>query len=232
MRTNGDFVSRVVGDLKAITKDGRISKRLVLSTGRDKARFLLTQKLDEMTLFREEGIITPIDCFEMKSIDTRICSIFEFKTCDNLMRSKNRLPAGLFGKNGSGIISVSSVDGKSYEYIQPSNFKRLKKRKYIKRDKAYFYTENGYLFLPNSTNELVDIRMITLDKTEAQQLSSCNNSASEHCPNVWDSEFICPDRFYDLVVKDTLNELASIWRSSVKDENPDLNENSKTKDVQ
>ena len=232
MRTNGDFVSRVIGNLKSNTKDGRVSKRLILSVGRDKAKPLISQKLDEMTLFREEGIITSIDCFEMCRVESKECSIFEFKMCDDLMKSTKELPEGIFGKNGSGIMSVTSVEGETYDYIQPANFRRLKKRKYIKKDKRYFYTEDRHLYLPNSTNELVDIKMITLDKQGAKEVSSCSSSVSEQCGNVWDEDFVCPDRFYDLVVRDTLSELANIWRTSHKDENPDLNENSKTRDVQ
>ena len=57
MKTNEEFVSRVINNLKGVSKDGHVSRRFILGIGNDKARFLMAQKLDEMTLFREEGII-------------------------------------------------------------------------------------------------------------------------------------------------------------------------------
>lgn len=225
MRTNGEFVSRVVQGLKALSKDGRISKRYVLFTGRDKANFLMSQKLDEMTLFKEEGIITDIPCFEMQSIDAIYCDIFEFKTCNNLMRSVCKLPSGIFGKNGSGIVSVSNVNNSEfYTYQDPRSFASTLKRKYVKKDKKVFYTDGEYLYLPDSNTELVNVSMIATNLTNINNLSSCKESNS--CESVWDTSFVCPDRFFDLVVKDTINEVASVWRTSVKDENPNLDERS------
>jgi hypothetical protein len=228
MQTNGDFVARVIGSLKALTKDGRISRRLVLFTGWNKARFLISQKLDEMTMFREEGLITTIPCVLMEPISVKSCDIFEFKLCHSLMRSVKPLPEGIFGKNGNSIISVTNVDGSEYySYIDPKRFALLSKRKYVIKDTRFFYVRDGYLYLPNSTTELVDITMITTDMVEASQMSDCDCQEKEDnkCKSVWDAPFVCPDRFYDLVVKDTLNELASVWRTSVSDEKPNLNSN-------
>lgn len=222
MRTNGEFVSRVIQGLKALSKDGRISKRYVLHTGKDKAKFLISQKLDEMTLYREEGIISDIPCVEMQSIDAIYCDIFEFKTCNHLMRSIEKLPEGVFGKNGSGIVSVSNIDNSEfYSYLDPRSFAANSKRKYVKKDKGIFYTDGNYLYLPNSNTELVNISMIATDLTDLPRVSTC--SKEDSCQNIWDLGFVCPDRFLDLVVKDTINEVASVWRSSVQDENPNLN---------
>lgn len=233
MRSNGEFVARIVGGLKALSKDGRISKRLALFTGRDKAKYLMSQKLDEMTMFREEGLITEIPCVQLEKISTKSCDIFEFRLCTSLMRSSKKLPEGLFGKNGNSIISVTTVDGSEYyTYMDPKRFAAISKRKYVSKDTGYFYVRDGYLYLPNSSTELVDITMITMDSKEAKEMSDCDcesNSVSELCKSVWDEAFICPDRFYDLVVKDSINELASVWRTSVADTNPNLDENQKGK---
>ena len=102
MITNNEFVSRVVNNLKGLSKDAHISKRFILSTGRTKSKFLMSQKLDELTMFREEDCITTIPCFELERIDYKSCDIFEFRLCDKLMRSKHKLPEGFFGKNGAG----------------------------------------------------------------------------------------------------------------------------------
>jgi len=225
MRTNSEFVSRVVNDFKAVSKDGRISKRHVLHIGKSKAAFLISQKWDELTMFKEEGLVTHIDCFEFESVEVKRCDIFEFRLCRDLMKSTLPVPGIVYGKNGPAVLHATNVDGtKDYTYITPRDFNSIAKRKYVIRDDRYFYMKDGYVYLPNSTNELLDISVISLDKIGCKEASSC---AEGETGSIWDSEFVCPDRFYDIVVRDTVQELASVWRTSVKDENPNMNSNEK-----
>lgn len=227
MITNNEFVSRIVNNIKGLSKDSHISKRFILNTGKTKSRFLLSQKLDELSMFREDGAITTVPCIELESIDGKSCDIFEFNMCQNIMRSKLKLPEGIFGKNGSGVVSVTNVDEqKTYKYITPNSFRTLQLRSKYSRDTTrYYYIKDGYLFLPNSTNELVEIRMLTLNKKEAEDISACKECS---CKSIWEYEFVCPDRFLDLVVKDTLQEIASIYRTSIEDANPNMEPNQKT----
>ncbi len=70
MITNGEFVSRVVNGLKALTKDSHISARYIAHIGKIKAKFLMGQKLDEMTLFKEDGLITTVPCFRFYKVES------------------------------------------------------------------------------------------------------------------------------------------------------------------
>lgn len=226
MRTNGEFVSRVQNDLKTVSKDGRISKRQILHIGKSKAAFLISQKWDELTMFKEDNVITDIPCFEFEEVEAKYCDIFEFKLCKNVMKSKCKLPNIISAKNGIGVVRAFSVDEeKNYQYITPQRYQAIAKRKYVIKDDRFFYIKDGYMYLPNSTNELLDLSVITLDKKAAEATSTCANDNS--CKSVWDYDFVCPDRFYDLVVRDTIQELANVWRTSVPDTNPDMNENSR-----
>lgn len=229
MITNGEFVSRIVNGIKAYTKDGHISRRFILGIGKVKARFLMAQKLDELTLFREDGIISTIDCFKMKSVETKECDIFEFRLCTNLMKSVNKLPDGLFGKNGAGIVSVMSIDGsKVYDFTTPTRYSGRKNRKYTRQITGSYYIKDGYLYLPDSTNELVEVRIFSLDKTQVEDSCECSKDKKKSCKSKWETEFVCPDRFLDLVLRDTLQEVASIFRATPADENPNLDENQKS----
>jgi hypothetical protein len=237
MRTNKEFVSRVLNDFKSVNKDADLKRRHVLNIGREKASFLVSQKWDELSLTREEGMITHIDCLEFKSINVKSCGIFEFKTCTNLMRSVDKIPQLIFGKNGPAILHATTVDGlNSYDYINPRDFQSIAKRKYIIKDSRYFYIKDGHVYLPNSTTELLDVSIITLDKKGSMKCSTCNDSdpmtnnsgqVLDSCSPVWDFDFVCPDRLYDVVVRDTLQELGSMWAGSAEDENPNLNINEK-----
>lgn len=225
MRTNAEFVSRIANDLKSLSKDGRINRRHVLAIGQDKAKFFINQKLDELTLFREDGIISTIECFELENIPTKKCGIFEFKLCKSLMKSVEKLPEGFFGKNGSGIIEVSKIDGS--KVFQPTNTRRYRditNLKYKRDTSSYYIIQDGYLYLPDAEIEAVNVQMITLKKWEIEKASTCC-SKRDDCKSYWDYEFVCPDRFYDLVVRDTLTEMASIYRTSIEDTNPNLDPN-------
>lgn len=228
MITNSEFVSRIVNSIKALSKDGHISRRFILGIGAMKAKFLMSQKLDELTMFKEEGVFTHIPCFELSSVDVKKCDIFEFRVCDRIMKSDKKLPEGVFGKNGPGIIRLTNVDGSvNYDYIQPRKFSELKKRKYTRDTSKYYYVKDGYLYLPNSSNEIVEITMLATKGWEVLEVSSC--SGGDSCKSFWEYDFVCPDRFLDLVVKDTLQEVASIYARSVEDSNPNMDPNSKGK---
>lgn len=229
MRTQGEFVSRVINDLKGLTKDGRVNRRHVLKIGQDKARFLMNQKLDELSLFREEGIVTTLNCFEFEKDSVVKCGIAEFKTCNSLMKSIEKLPEGLSGKNGASIILVSTIDGSEiFKRTNRRRYAELKSLKYRKNLNNYYLVEDGRMLLPDSTYEALDVQMITTDKKHAETVSSCCENKNP-CKSLWEYEFVCPDRFYDLVVTDTLSELANIYRTSVEDSNPNLDINQKGK---
>lgn len=232
MITNRELVSRVVSGARALTKDGAIRWRYVLSIARTKAKFLTAQKLDEMTLFKEEGIKTPIECFPMERVKTKDCGIIEFKLCNRLMKSCCKLPDILFSKNGPGIVRVTNVDeSTTYTYITANDYTRLKKRKYINPNARYFTVRDGYLYCPESRAELLEVVVIAMDKDAAEATSSCCNKDFS-CKNAWDAEFVCPERFLDLIIQDTISEVANFYRTSVPDVNPNLDEHQKTQTVQ
>lgn len=230
MVTNGEFVSKILNDVKALTKDGHISQRWILDKGRTKSKFLMAQKLDEKTLFKEDALITNIDCFRMKRVENKICSIVEFRVCDKIMKSCNKVPEGIFGKNGSSIFSVSNVDDSlNYRYITPREYSRRKKRRYLSNNSRFYYLKDGYLYVLNSTAELVNLSMITVDQEEAESVSECDGSSSGgSCMSLWDRSFICPDRFIDMVTRDTRAEVFQTM-GVPEDENPNLDEHQKTK---
>ena len=229
MKTNAEFVSRIIGDLKGLTKDGRISRRLVLSIGQDKAKFLMSQKLDELTLFREDGIISTITCFEMENVPLIECDLVDVPNCKSVMKSVKKLPEGLFGKMGSGILSVSSIDGsRTFDYTNIRNYKQIKKMRHLRNAEKYYFIQNGYIYLPNSEVEMLTIQMFALKTFEIEKVSACCDD-QKICQSYWEYPFVCPDRFYDLVTRDTLAELANIYRTSVEDTNPNLDPNQKGK---
>lgn len=232
---NKDFVARVVNNLKALTKDGHVSRRFILKTGKTKSAFLISQKLDELSMSRELGIMTTIPCFEMEEILTKDCGVIEFKLCQNIMRSTCELPDLLFSKTGVSVFRVYNIaNDYNYSYISPREFSQRGKRKYTIKNKKFFTVKDRRLFLLNSTSELVDIDILTMDKEKAGDMSTCSDKKAtlpSVCTSTWDKEFVCPDRFLDIVIKDTLQEVASIYRTSIEDENPNMDSNQKSQTI-
>jgi len=228
MITNKDFVSRVVNSIKALTKDGRISKRYILNIGKTKAKFFIAQKLGDLSLSRETSLIKTIPCVPLIPINIKDCSIVEFKTCKNLMRTRNKIEDLVTSKMSSGIVSVLSIDeGIEYKEVTSSQYRRNKKRKTTTKH-HYFYFKDGYIYLPDSQNELIDIDMISVNEDSNKNLSTC---LEKNCNSTWDSDFVLPDRLLDVVIKDTIQEVASIYRTSIKDENPNLDSNIKSQTI-
>lgn len=217
---NSNLVSRIQSLLKGTSKDGRISRRLILKTAESKAKFLISQKLNDRSLYREQNLYQTISCIELIDQDIIRCPIIEFKSCRSLRRSKLKLPELIHSKYGNSLKEVTSIDGQySFEPITPAQY-RLNKKRTLKTKTDYFYVQDGYLYLPDSEVEMVDIIVLTTDLYELEQCSSCSENK---CKSAWDFEFICPDKLLEVVIQETIKEL-SLNKQIREDVNPNLNE--------
>lgn len=188
----------------------------------------MSQKLDELSLNKEEGIKFRIECFPMQRIKNKDCGVVEFRLCNKIMRSCQKLPETIFGKSGTGVLRVTNIDeSREYKYVTAKEYSRLHKRKYRNKSARYFTIKDGYLLAPETTSELLEVEMIAIDQDEAANASSCAPKGVD-CKNAWDAEFVCPDRFLDLVIQETVNEVAGVYRTAVPDENPNMDEHQKT----
>lgn len=227
--TNGEFVSNIIGGLNSLNKDDYISRRLVLSAGRSLVSTFISQRLDQKKVWQDYGLINTLHCFELKKDDIVSCDIVEFRRCNSLMKSKKKLPKLLYGNLKMSITNVYSLDGGvNYTYKTPKQYFLDKNRKYsdiIKTDT--YYVHNGYLYIPDSNVEAVDIDLITLDLYELDRLSGCSGNK---CKSVWDYEFICPDKLLGNVIDLTYQKIYNKKRIP-EDENPNLDSNLKSKTV-
>jgi hypothetical protein len=232
MRTNAEFVSRIVNDIKGLSKDGRVNRRQILAIGQDKARFLMAQKLDELTLFREEGIISYIPCVEFEEVPLIECDFIDIRVCKSLMKSKKPLPDGIFGKTGAGIIEVSSIDNETrIAHTTLTQQRNTADFKYKRKQSAKYLVRNGYMYITGLPIEAVNLTMFVIEPYKMRDLSACCTE-EDICKSNWDYPFICPDRFLDVVTRDTLMEMAQIYRAMPDDSNPNLDPNIKGKDTQ
>ena len=226
MATNGQLVSRVINSLNFLNKDEHVSRRWILSILKEKTKFAIQQQLELKSLFRDDSLNTWIDCVELKRDNIIKCPIIEFRSCRKLMKSVEKLPEPIYSRFGDSVREVVSLDGEfEFEKITPRQYRLNKQRETFGIEKAYFYVQDGYLYLPDSEVEMVNVLMITTEMDDVDNVSSCTEC--DDCKNSWDTEFVGTDKLQELVVQDTIREV-STRRGIQVDENPNRDSNIKT----
>jgi hypothetical protein len=223
MATFKTIVDRISTSIKSTTKDDRVPKRYILNVFQSKLEYLLTQKLKDKSLFREDGLYTLVECLELKNIDTYSCDIVEFKSCNSLMKSKKKLPKIINSRFGAAIKSVTNVDYTiNYTPTTPNAYRNSKLRE-EKIDRQTYYLQNGYPILPDSNTERINLEILTLEPYLISQVSECN---SDKCKSYWDYEVPTSDKLTEIAIQETLKELL-VGKQIPEDANPNLNPNEK-----
>lgn len=218
---NGEFVSEVKADLQALNKDQHVSASYILQKGRGYVEYLLGQRATS-DIFRDDSIFKELRCFEMSKVRKHKCDIVEFRNCDNVMKSKLKLPNLYNSRIGTIVVSVTNIDG-SIEYTrlrQLSDYKSQQKRKFGQHFK-YYYISDGYLYLVNSTEVIVNIVALFSDESELDKKSKC--ATEDPCKTILDYEFICPEKYISQVKDQTVQNLLNGHKRVPIDENPNLN---------
>ena len=184
----------------------------------------MSQKFRDKSLFRESNIFISVDCFEMEYIDKYKCDIVEFKSCSTVMKSKKELPELVYSRFGSSLKEVTNIDySLDFRPTTPFKFRRDKRREGYGED-MFWYIKDNFLYLPESDIKRVSLLLYTPNTYEAEKVSGCKNE----CLNPWDFEFTCSSKVLEVVIQETIKEV-SIRLQVPKDENPNMDENIKSK---
>lgn len=228
---NLEFVSRIVNDINALSKDVHVSRRWILSIGRQKALSYISQKWADGTLFGEESLYTRIGCLEMERVNTVDCCFAEFRVCRILMRSKERIPDLVYSRIGPAIIRVSNVmDDIVFNPITLRKYSNDRKRRFGSIRRYNYYVSDGYIYIPDVEVHVINVDVITLDRKAALALSSCEPDKEDVCVSEWDYDFVCPAKLLEYVVAETLREVLTRLQIPV-DENPDMDVNKRTQKI-
>lgn len=232
MITNREFVTRIINDLGAITKDEHLSRRWILFIGRQTAQSYIAQKFADGSLAREINLVTNIKCMKMIRVKSIDCCFAEFRLCKILMRSEKKIPGLMYGRAGATILSVTNIDDTINFYkTDLSSYSIGKNRRYGNLDRNLYYVDDGYIWIPDVKIEAVNVRLITLERKKSLALSECYCDKDQRCVSEWDFEFICPDKLLDAVISRTIQEVSMRLQIPV-DANPNMDQNQKTQTVQ
>lgn len=219
MFTNKEIVARIKNQLKLLTKDDQVNDRFILYTAQNIATTYISQKLNDMSLYREDNLYTIIGCFDMVEEDSSKCGI-HFKSCKTIFKSKNKLPKLIFSKFGSSLREVTSLDGTTI--FKPSTSVKFKidSKRNKGKELNKFYIQDGYLIIPERVKK-VSLDILTLDLYDANELSEC----SDKCKSVWDYDFVCSDKLLKFVIDETVQSVL-ITKQIIEDETGNLNNQS------
>lgn len=234
--TKGELVSNILGTLNFNTKDTRVSRRLILSVAETYAVTYMAQRLDSIKLEDDYSLTTVVKCFPMEQIDYITCGLIDLKNCNLIYRSKEIIPKTVDGSTGKAIYMVTTINGqKLFKETTRKKYLARKNRRFTRKDEFFFFVEGGYLYIPDTDIELVNIHMIALDEEEAEEKSECSEckdtDKSAKCKSLWEEKFICPEKLLVNVVQATRQEIATKVQIPL-DENPDMDSNQKTRKVQ
>lgn len=222
---NAEIVSRVRNGLNSISKDDRISRRYILHVAKQKATFLISQKMADRSIFREDNLYKTLDCFELEAVDVVRCDILEFRRCKSIMKSKCKLPKLIYSRYGNSLKEVITADGeKEFKPITPSQYRRDKNR-VEGSDYIYYYVKDGYLYLIDTEIELVSLYLMSMDMDSIEEGCGCKDD-NDICKSLWEYEFNVPDKLEEAIVGETIKEIA-MAKQIPRDENPNSNSNEK-----
>lgn len=221
--TNEQAVSKIVGSLRGVNKDAKISRRLILQVLRENSNVLISQKLMERTLDEELNLYSYLPCLEFKKIDVISCPLIQFRSCNTLMRSIKKIPTPIFSRLGASIKNVTSIDGSTkFTLVSATQYAINKKRQYQLSGEHYiYYNSDGYLYIPDEEVKLVNLDFITI---HTELINSCSECAEADCKSGWEYEFICPDKLLNAVFDKTLQYFMGSYKQITPDENPNGSE--------
>ena len=226
--TNSDIVSRIVNSLNSLQKDDRVSRRYILNVARSKSEFLISSKLNDRSIYREDNLYTTIDCFKLKRIDVTRCDIIEFRNCKNIMKSVKKLPKLIYSKYGNSLKEITTIDGNiDFKATTPRQFRKDRDRQGTDTE-VKFYVKDGYLYLLDTEVELVSLYLLTLETEKLDELCDCKHK--DECKSLWEYEFIYPSKLIEPIVQESVKEVAA-RKGIPQDTNPNLDNNQKVKTI-
>lgn len=223
-----DIVSRIQTTLNTLNRDMYIPKRLILSIFKSKAEYLMAQRFNDKSLFREINLYKWVKCISMEETNSVKCGKMEIETCEHSMISKKKLPELIWSRYGASILMITNIiNDKEYIIISPNEYITLKKRRGFEKFKgkyAIIYPDLKIL-IPDSTVTKINILLYSLDE-KIDDISECNDDTTE-CMSYWEKEVNVPIKIREVVIQETLKELM-IRLQIPKDELSDGDSNKKS----
>lgn len=221
-----EIVSRIQGNLNTLNRDVYIPRRLILSIFKSKAEFIMSQRFNDKSLFREINLYEWIRCISMEETDSVKCGKTEISRCNESMISKKTLPSLIWSRYGASILMITNItEDKQYNIISPKDYMNISQNKHFDKFKGKYAViyPDGKIMIPDSTVEKINILLYSLDE-KCSEISDCEDKGE--CISYWDKEVNIPVKIRESIIQQTFQELLPRLQLP-KDEYPNGDSNEK-----
>jgi hypothetical protein len=162
--TKREVVSEIINDLRAHQVDDRVSERYVLSKLTYYNGLFLKRENDQLKLFYDNNIWTPVDCIKLETVDNSECTDVRIPLYISLSRSVEPIPEIYSYSHGPIIREVSPVAGnKTYLPTTPNDYLKILKREYRDPRQKYYWFQGQHLIIPDSNLTTVNLTACFVD---------------------------------------------------------------------
>jgi hypothetical protein len=222
-----EIISEVRNDVRAVSNDAWIPGKYIHFKLKGIASLFIKREADDKRLFRYSELWTTIECMEFEEVDLVNCCDIAIPNCKKVMKSKKKLPEVYSTRYGY-LLNVSSVDyDRDYLQTTPQQYKYTKSREFQDKSKRYFWIENGYIIVPDSMVEVLRVRGMFLNKSEALALN-CDAADDDGCVGLLDQLFVAPEHLLQDIKAATTASILGTFRRVQPDEMTNNNESEKT----
>lgn len=254
--TNRELISEVIGDLRALQVDDRISERYVLSKLKRYNALFLKRENDQLRLYDDNNVWYPIECLEMEELDPKAypdgCKGSNvIGKIHNYTRSRFPIPQLYSSKNGPLIREIQTLDDAGiYQPSTPTEYARIINREYRNPNIRYYWFDGmGRLVIPNSATKMVTIVASFMEPWKALMIDACRNTYVQEistvpiddscsdttqtttvtaiCPEPLDDPFLCPTHLISTVKEASTKDLFEFYKRTITDPVPDDDNNSR-----
>lgn len=215
MSTVREDIALVRKGVNSVHNDTRLTNQFIYHKLLDTAKLIIRRDAETRRIFSSVEIFKELECVKLQPDSLKNCTNIIIPGCTSVMRSINKIPKSYLSSNGS-ILMVYSID-RSVQFFQttPSKFVNIKKREY-KGNQNYFWITDDYLYIPDSSIEVVSILGLFIDNSKLGE---------DQCLGILDSNSSIPDYLKFDVVRTVVQEIAGVTRRLPEDESVELNSN-------
>ena len=230
---NKEIVSEIVGDLRALNIDDRISSRYVLSKLRGYLALYIKRENDQRRLYDYDNLWLTVSCIDMVPSNSIECCGISVPKCKTWMKSKLPVPDLYLTTSGPAIKEVQSLRGDFvFDKSSPRSFEKAMKRRWKDDSTKYYWIENNHLIIPDTEVESITVSGYFKDKKKARLWSACLENECDPkdiiCSLPMDEEFDCPDYLEAQIKLDTITNLFNFYKRNIVDDVPNSSTNQKS----
>lgn len=220
-------ISQIDVDLKS-TMDTRISPKAIWNKYVFTLGNLLKQVNETKRVWESSDIWYRIDCLDLEVVSAATCPEIAPLVKEFVAKSKLKIPASYTSSAGDMIRDITALlpYGKSYTLVTPKEYAKIRKREFQDPTLGYAFIIDNYLYIPDA-----EVEKVTLTGAWTNPRTAALLNGEDPCKPFLDYQFYAPEYLIKTVHDMVLQDLAGVNQKIMKDEDRDLNENSRGQNV-